>query len=475
MLFGSYTFVLFFALVMALHYAPFSWQLKKFNLLWLSYLFYAAWNPPFVLLLIFSTVVDWLLAQRIYRAEKQGYRRLYLYLSLIANLGLLGFFKYGTFLLENFQWLLQQAGVSYHPAMPDIILPVGISFYTFQTLSYTLDVYYRRMAPGRSFLDYALYVTFFPQLVAGPIVRAGDFLPQCEAPRRATSRQLAWGLSLMIVGMFQKNVLADRVFAPVADAVFGAEGQLSFIESWAGTLAFTGQIFCDFTGYSTCAIGAALCLGFALPDNFRSPYAAIGFSDFWQRWHISLSSWLRDYLYIPLGGNRLGRLRTQINLLLTMLIGGLWHGASWTFVIWGGLHGLYLIVERVLCKTVPSHGVWHSGMGKILLGGGTFIIVAVTWVFFRAASLEQALLLLASMADIRHMAGAGKVLRGSEALYVTATMGAILTAHAFLRKTSLERVAERAPVWVRGVLPGLLLFIIYLNTGDSRAFIYFQF
>ena len=228
----------------------------------------------------------------------------------------------------------------------DIVLPVGISFYTFVTLSYTLDVYLGRLKPIDSFLNYALFVTYFPHLVAGPIVRPTQLVPQFETPKQATRDQMLWGLGLMVLGLFEKVVVADAGLANVADRVFSAEGPIGFADAWLGTLAFSGQIFCDFAGYSTIAVGVSLCLGFALPDNFRMPYAAIGFSDFWRRWHISLSTWLRDYLYIPLGGNRGSEVRTYVNLMLTMLLGGLWHGANWTFVVWGGLHGLYLAAER---------------------------------------------------------------------------------------------------------------------------------
>lgn len=306
MVFNSLTFLLFFAVVTALHYVPLPWRTRKANLLLASYLFYAAWNPPFVLLLWFSTMVDWYLAGRIHQSTDDHRRRWLLSLSILTNLGLLGYFKYGYFVLNNLVGVLSAAGIEYRPADLDIILPIGISFYTFQTLSYTIDVYRRRLTPGKSFLDYALYVTFFPQLVAGPIVRAGEFLPQCLTPRRATGSQFGWGLILLVVGLFQKVVLADTLLSPVVDKVYGAGSGIGTIEAWIGTLAFSGQIFFDFAGYSTCAIGVAMCLGFSLPDNFRYPYGAIGFSEFWQRWHISLSSWLRDYLYVPLGGSRHG-------------------------------------------------------------------------------------------------------------------------------------------------------------------------
>ena len=262
---------------------------------------------------------------------------------MVVNLGMLGYFKYGEFLLENFVTFAASLGVTYQPPEWNIILPVGISFYTFATLSYTLDVYLRRAKPAKHFLDYALFVTFFPHLVAGPIMRPTELVPQFAEPRRATLHQLYFGLALIILGLFQKVVLADGFLAPVVEKVYDArEGVPMMLDAWVATLAFSGQIFCDFAGYSSTAIGVALCLGFAMPDNFRFPYAAVGFSDFWRRWHITLSSWLRDYLYIPLGGNRFGPARTYTALMGTMLLGGLWHGAAWTFVVWGGLHGLYL-------------------------------------------------------------------------------------------------------------------------------------
>ncbi|MEO7062172.1 MAG: MBOAT family O-acyltransferase, partial [Dokdonella sp.] len=297
MVFNSLAFMAFFAIVLALHAMPFSWNTKKVNLLIASYLFYAAWNPPFVILLWISTVVDWFAAQKLVHAEKPVVRRAWMLLSVVANLGMLGYFKYGHFLLDNFSTLMAGVGVHYVPPAWDIVLPVGISFYTFATLSYTLDVYLRRALPARRFLDYALFVTFFPHLVAGPIMRPTELVPQFEQPHRASPSQLRFGLALMTLGLFQKIVLADSFLAKAAEMVYDSDKIPGTLDAWFGTLAFSGQIFCDFAGYSTTAIGAAMCLGFAMPDNFRFPYAAIGFSDFWRRWHITLSSWLRDYLY----------------------------------------------------------------------------------------------------------------------------------------------------------------------------------
>ena len=291
-------------------------------------------------------MVDFFVGRALYRQENLTKKRLLLVISLIGNLGMLCFFKYGGFLLENFVLLVNAFGIDFHPAEPDIILPAGISFYTFTTLCYTIDMYHKRSEPVKSMLDFSLFVTFFPHLVAGPIVRPPQLVPQFETPCKANAQQLTNGLLLLTLGLFMKVVLADGMLAGTADQVFGFAGPLATIDTWIGVLAFSGQIFFDFAGYSTCAIGAALCLGFILPENFRYPYGAVGFSDFWRRWHITLSAWLRDYLYIPLGGNRKGEARTYINLMITMLLGGLWHGASWTFVAWGGLHGIYLWVEK---------------------------------------------------------------------------------------------------------------------------------
>src|SRR5882724_6043807 len=356
MVFNSYTFIVFFVIMLLLHNLPFlSWRTKKINLLLASYVFYAAWNPPFILLLWLSTVVDFFVGRALYTQENKYKKRMLLVISLIGNLGMLCFFKYGAFLLENFVTVVNALGIDYHPAKPNIILPAGISFYTFTTLCYTIDMYQRKSKPVKSLLDFSLFVTFFPHLVAGPIVRPPQLVPQFETPRKATAKQLADGLLLISLGLFMKVFLADSLLSSTANTVFGAHGALHPLDAWTGVLAFSGQIFLDFAGYSTCAIGVALCLGFVLPENFHYPYAAIGFSDFWRRWHITLSSWLRDYLYIPLGGNRKGEARTYVNLMITMLLGGLWHGASWTFVVWGALHGTYLCAERLVKeKFVPK-------------------------------------------------------------------------------------------------------------------------
>lgn len=473
MLFNSYSFLLFFLGVLALHALPLPWRVRKFNLLWASYLFYAAWNPPFVVLLWISTLADWFIARWMHRAESRSRRRLLLAASLVVNLGLLGFFKYRDFVLENFVLFIEPFGLTFEPARLSIVLPVGISFYTFQTLSYTFDVYRKHMKPWPSLLDFAMYVTFFPQLVAGPIVRASDFQPQCKAPRKVDSRHLGWGLLLFLIGLFNKQVIADLTMAPIVESVFDSGTVPGCLSAWAGTCAFAIQIFCDFAGYSACAIGIAVALGFYLPDNFRFPYAALGFSDFWSRWHISLSTWLRDYLYVPMGGSRKGTIRTGFSLMLTMLIGGLWHGASWLFVLWGGLHGVFLVVERALrLSPLGKRGVWQTRGGHIVIALATFACVCIGWVFFRASSLEIAFAMLRSMFS----AGGGAPIPKQEIIAAFGVTAAVLGVHAFMRNRSLESVVEKLPRWFRVVAIGVMFYAVACSfSAEDRAFIYFKF
>ena len=471
MVFNSLTFVVFFACVLVLHNLPLSWTTKKVNLLIASYIFYAAWNPPFIILLWVSTVVDWYAAQGLVKAKREAARHAWMLLSVVANLGMLAYFKYGQFMLDNFTGLMTAMGWAYLPAKYDIVLPVGISFYTFATMSYTLDVYLRRAAPARNLLDYALFVTFFPHLVAGPIMRPTELVPQFEQPRRATGAQLRFGLALMTLGLFNKIVLADSFLSDVAERIYDADKIPGALDAWAATLAFSGQIFCDFAGYSTTAIGAALCLGFAMPDNFRFPYAAVGFSDFWRRWHITLSSWLRDYLYIPLGGNRHGVARTYVALMMTMLLGGLWHGANWTFVAWGGLHGLYLAVERFLRG---RFGGYRPGpLAFVCLGLLTYMLVNLTWVFFRAKTFGKAWLVLGGM--FGQHADARPILSYFSLIAAAAIVGAIVSTHWFMRGRTLESVVARTHPAALCAAWALMAFAIVIAQGEGSAFIYFQF
>jgi alginate O-acetyltransferase complex protein AlgI len=471
MVFNSLTFVCFFFLVLVLHSMPFKWTTKKFNLLLASYLFYAAWNPPFILLLWFSTVIDWYAAKGLVRAQKVAARRAWMLLSVVANLGMLCYFKYGNFVLENFEVLMANLGLNYHAPHFDIMLPVGISFYTFATMSYTLDIYMRRAKPAGNFLDYALFVTFFPHLVAGPIMRPTELVPQFAQPRRATPAMLRFGLVLITLGMFQKVVLADSFLGPAAEAVFDSAKLPGALDAWMATLAFGGQIFCDFAGYSTTAIGVAMCLGFAMPDNFRFPYAAIGFSDFWRRWHITLSAWLRDYLYIPLGGNRHGEARTYLAVMLTMLLGGLWHGASWTFVAWGGLHGLYLVGERKLRALFK--GFRPGPLLMVLAGLLTYALINIAWVFFRASTFGKAWDVIGGMFGAH--SEAAPILPTASLVMVGTIVCSIVYAHWLLRNRCLEdAVAYARPLVLSGIL-GLMLFTIVIAQGEGNAFIYFKF
>jgi D-alanyl-lipoteichoic acid acyltransferase DltB (MBOAT superfamily) len=474
MLFNSLTFAVFFALVYALYRLIPGWNARKNMLLVASYVFYGAWNPPFAALLFSSTVIDWLLAARMARETGKSKRRLWLSISLVANFGFLGFFKYGNFLLENVTSACAAMHIAYAPPHLDILLPVGISFYTFHTLSYTIDVYRGELKPVKSFRDFALFVAFFPQLVAGPIVRARNFLFQLEAPPAPVPGRFAWGLFLMTVGLFQKVVVADTLLAPVADNVFGHPFPLAALDAWAGALAFGMQIFCDFSGYSLTAIGLDLCFGFQLLDNFKFPYGAIGFTDFWRRWHISLSTWLRDYLYIPLGGSRCGTARNVVNLMVVMLLGGLWHGAAWTFVVWGGLHGLFLVAERGVRWALGSTAFASSAVAGFLGWLVTFLGVTLTWVFFRAPDVGQAVKTVVSMLGVFGAKG-DRVVCTRDLVIVGVVVLAILAVHRTLRDSSLEAAVAKLPAWaVTGAWAGMSLAIL-LAQGNGNAFIYFQF
>lgn len=469
--FDSFTFILFFALVLGLNSVLRHAQSKKYLLLLASLLFYAGWNPWFLPLLLLTSSLDFYLGRRITTAP-DPHRWRWLLLSLLSNLGVLAYFKYRYFIAGNIDSLL---GSTLLPQlMADKrawVLPVGISFYTFQSMSYCIDCYRRQVKADVSWLDFTLYVSFFPQLVAGPIVRFSDFYPQLQALAanlRVSTEAIGMGLLWIVIGLALKIVLADSIFAPASDAVFSATELGGF--NWAAvataTLAFSGQIFCDFAGYSFCAIGAARALGFRLAENFNAPYAAIGFSDFWRRWHISLSSWLRDYLYIPLGGNRFGAARTYCALMLTMLLGGLWHGAAWTFVIWGALHGGYLVIERALRPLLQR----LRFPGAHVLGWlVTLLLVMLAWVFFRAQSLDQALHLLEILwlGTFAWPAPAAQL--------VWWAFAGLLAAHGLERRYALSQHLARLPSIAMILLLAGLLSAIALSPGNARAFIYFQF
>ena len=471
MAFNSLIFLIFFAVVLCLHNLPLTWRAKKLNLLAASYVFYAAWNPPFILLLWISTLTDWYASRKIFTATGNT-KRLYLVLSILVNLGMLGYFKYGAFIEENFAALLQLFGVAYVARDSSIILPLGISFYTFQSMSYSIDVYRGKQRLCESWLDFSLYVSFFPQLVAGPILRAGFFLKQLADDYPARVSQFGWGFALITVGMFEKVVLADGLLAPVVEKVYASSIEASGVDGWIGTMAFAGQIFFDFNGYSVIAVGLGCCLGFNLPWNFLSPYGAVGFADFWRRWHITLSTWLRDYLYVSMSGNRVSTARTFINLMLTMLIGGLWHGASWLFVLWGGVHGILLVGERLLRSHFGGSAMFQSSSATFLLGLITWLFICLTWVLFRAESPASAAHLLGAMLSLQ---GGASLVSMTDILQVALVVGALLVIHGTMRDRDFEQTARNLSWPLTGLILATMLIAILLSPGEERAFIYFEF
>src|SRR5258708_7973764 len=388
-LFDSTAYVLFLIVVVALY-----WRLKfraqNYFLLAASYFFYGWWDWRFLFLMAGSTIVDFIIARAIRSELDASRRKRLLILSLLVNFPVLGFFKYFNFFVDSFPQLTPLLRLDMLPAsLWQIILPPAISFYTFQEVAYIVDVYHRKLEPAGSLVDYALFVSLFPHLIAGPIQQPSHLLPQVQQPRTWKPETVFDGIMLILEGLFRKVVIADNC-ALVAEAAFGgALGGQNIVTLTIGTVAFAWQIYGDFSGYSSIARGSAQLLGFHFMVNFRQPYLAESLQDFWRRWHISLSTWLRDYLYIPLGGSRLGKVRTYINLMLTMLLGGLWHGANWTFVIWGGIHGAGLAIERLLAGTreiTSSSGFLGRWGRRIIL----FHVVCLAWIFFRVPSLSGA-------------------------------------------------------------------------------------
>lgn len=387
MVFNSLKFFCFLAIVYSL-YLSLNHRRQNYLLLIASYVFYGFWDWRFLFLIFLSTVVDYVMGIKIDGTDQARRRKLFIILSICINLSILGFFKYFNFFSDNLILLADKLGFTLHPMTLRIILPVGVSFYTFQSMSYTIDIYRRTIKPTRNFVDFALFVSFFPQLVAGPIERASHLLPQFLKPRKVTLDDFYQGSFLIFWGLFQKVFVADNL-AKIVDPVFapGAlyDGQLVL---WA-VYAFAFQVFCDFAGYSNMARGIAQIMGFDLMVNFNLPYFSTNPAEFWRRWHISLSTWLRDYLYIPLGGNRKGQLATYRNLMLTMLLGGLWHGASWTFVMWGAYHGALLIIYRLVPSFIKITHAWVLRLWRIIQMIFFFHLVCFGWLLFRANSFSQ--------------------------------------------------------------------------------------
>ncbi len=490
MLFNSFEFLIFFPVVVILYYVI-PCRAKHIWLLIASYFFYMCWNAEYALLMATSTVVTWL--SGILMSHTERHKRAVVAMSFLINLAILVVFKYSGFLIENLNGLLNVFGASVRPF--DVILPVGISFYTFQALSYTVDVYRKTVEPERNILKYALFVSFFPQLVAGPIERSGNLLSQIHAlsqKKKADWNKITRGLVLMLWGLFLKMVIADRV-AILVNYVFDSWWMFGGIELIAGALGFALQIYCDFASYSTIAIGAAEVMGFSLMENFDTPYLASSVSDFWHRWHISLSTWFRDYLYIPLGGNRRGKARKYLNIMVTFLTSGLWHGASWTYVIWGGLHGVYQIVgdatrgvkDRINSKFKTRTGSFSFRAMKIVV---TFLLVDFAWIFFRAPDLPSALGYIGRI--FTHMNPwalsdetiytLGLDLTEMTVLFWAAVLLAAVDFLKYLRRERIDSFWSRQCIWFRWgavicLIFCILIFGVYGPNIPAQEFIYFQF
>jgi D-alanyl-lipoteichoic acid acyltransferase DltB (MBOAT superfamily) len=472
MLFNSFEFGFFFATCLAL-YAVLPQRAQNRMLLAASYLFYSAWDWRFCGLLLLSTAIDYVAGLRIAGTDDPRRRRWWVTFSIVANLSILGAFKYAGFFAESLRDFAQLFGLSVPEFALDVVLPVGISFYTFQTMSYSIDVYRGGLAPIRDPFDYALYVAFFPQLVAGPIERARRLLPQIQQSRRVTAEGIGLGLWLVTWGLFKKVVVADNL-APVVNAVYAPGASPTSAELIVATYAFTFQIYCDFSGYSDIARGTGRILGFDIMRNFRLPYAATSPAEYWGRWHISLSTWLRDYVFFSLGGNRGGRARVAGRILFTMGLGGLWHGAAWPFVLWGLFHGGWLILHRALLPWLrrvapasrPGRAAWHALRVVV-----TFHLIAFSLLLFRAETLPQIATLLGVLAGAFEVGMAGAWLAPFAFIVAPLILMQVLQA----RSDDLEPVL-RWPLPLRtGVYALVFLAILLFGEDGGQPFIYFQF
>ena len=487
MLFNSLHFLIFFLVVVIIYFLlPF--RMRWFFLLAASYYFYMCWKAEYAILLVISTLIDYCAGLKMASAKSASQKKRYLLVSIISNLGLLFSFKYFNFFNESLRTLLNSWNIMYNVPAFHALLPVGISFYTFQTMSYSIDVYRGEQQPERHFGMFALYVTFFPQLVAGPIERSTSLLPQFYECHAFDVKRAVHGLQLMLWGFFKKVVIADRL-AWYVNAVYNQPEQFHGLPIFFATYAFAFQIFCDFSGYSDIAIGAAEVMGFRLMQNFKRPYFSKSIAEFWQRWHISLSTWFRDYLYIPLGGNRVTPARRDLNVFIVFVVSGLWHGANWTFLAWGALHGGYFLTAMRTARLRQRLTTrLHLDRWPQLLHGWrvfvTFHLVLLSWVFFRANSLSDAFLLLKNGFDLSAVMTqllAFNPLQGIPinryetviALFVVSIME---IAHLMQHNGSVRARLSNQPRWLRwgayyAVIVSILIFGVFFQT----EFIYFQF
>jgi alginate O-acetyltransferase complex protein AlgI len=481
--FSSLRFFIFLALVLAFLALRLPLRKKKTGLCIASCLFYAAWDYRYLVLLLLISGIDFYCGARISAIDDERRRKQWLAVSLVTNVALLAYFKYAGFFLDNANALLKLIGLQL--PLLRVFLPAGISFYTFKSMSYTVDVFRRNIKPVDSIIEYAMFVTFFPDLIAGPIVRASLFLPQLGREAGPTAARLRSGGSLFVVGLGKKLLIADHC-AVVADAVFASPAMWSCFDAWCGLIAYALQIYCDFSGYSDMAIGTAQMIGYDLPENFRMPYLAANVADFWRRWHITLSMWLRDYLYVPLGGNRKGTSRTYVNLMTTMLLGGLWHGASWNFVLWGFLHGAALVLHRACGRAFPG-----SRMPRGIATPLTMLFTVLCWVPFRETTWSKTMSMFSTLFGL----GSGRavwypaVLASSMLLAAGGHVAGVLLARGrpqrFLAVIDAERFVN--PIsgpqlvfrWrsIRGAftLTAIILTIYFFGARTTSPFIYFRF
>jgi D-alanyl-lipoteichoic acid acyltransferase DltB (MBOAT superfamily) len=477
MVFNSIVFLIFILI-----FFPSYWLLRGRARMWLcliaSYIFYGWWDWRFLSIVMFTTILDYSLGIVIEDAHNEAQRKRLVFLSVCVNLGFLGFFKYFNFFVGSFVKVLASAGMQPNWHTLHIILPIGISFYTFQSMSYTIDVFRKEIKAERDFWRYATFVSFFPQLVAGPIVRARQFLPQFQSGDKVFDwRRFIEGLSQVLWGFFKKVAIADSI-APYVDQIFALPTNFSSLSCLIGVVLYSFQIYCDFSGYSNIACGLAQMLGFDFPWNFRTPYFSKNFSEFWTRWHISLSSWLRDYLYISLGGNRGGKWMTYRNLMLTMIIGGLWHGANWTFVFWGFLHGSYLVVQRLISHPLIKleHFLrlptWFISAYSIAV---VYFFTCLAWVYFRAVDFKTASQVIS---QITHFEGFSwhtvldKLIVMKAVVLITILLVAEICHNNF---KNLQALAIENPVFRIAAFATLLMLTAFFGTFSASAFIYFQF
>lgn len=482
MLFNSLDFAVFLPIVFACFWSAAQRGVRAGNVVLLvaSYVFYGWWDWRFLLLIAFSSLVDYTIGQKLTSTRSEAQRRLLVMCSLGVNLGLLGFFKYFNFFMESFEGAFALMGNPIAGPHLDVILPVGISFYTFQTLSYTIDIYRRRIEPTRDVLAFFAFVSFFPQLVAGPIERAQHLLPQFLSARKFDDSTASDGLRQMLWGLFKKCVVADNC-APFVDRIFADTNAASGPELALAAVLFGFQIYCDFSGYSDIAIGAAKLFGFELMQNFRTPYFACNVSEFWRRWHISLSSWFRDYVFIPLGGSRRSRARTIANIVIVFVLSGLWHGANWTFAMWGLLHAVFMIptIIRKQDQFLPiEERPFIPGLRETVAITATFCQVTIAWVFFRAASIGDAWAYLGRMVAPNSWLDANwHELAADSPRLAIAAIGLLMVVERFQQCEThgLAMRSNRPPRPVRWLLYLILVFGVLYWSGDPQEFIYFQF